>query len=60
MGIICGMSKIVFEEIAKNYNCELGSWIYTVGFGDGSHIQVLENYLERYQSGESGGQPCPK
>lgn len=54
MGIVCGMSKIVFKEIAKTYKCELGSWIYIVEFDDGGYIQVLENYLERYQSGQSG------
>jgi hypothetical protein len=54
IGIICGMSKIAFEEIAKKYNCELGSWIYTVEFEDGSYIHIIENYLERCHRGKSG------
>lgn len=50
VGIICEMSKILFNVIAKEYNYELGSWIYTVEFEDGSGIQVPENYLEKYQA----------
>lgn len=46
IGIVCAMSKIVFEEIAKKYSSEIGSWIYTVEFEDGGVIEVPENYLE--------------
>lgn len=49
VAIVCGMFKIEFEEIAKKYNYELGSWIYIVEFEDGSDIEVPENYLEKYQ-----------
>lgn len=49
IGVVCGMSKIEFEDIANKYHSELGSWIYTIEFGDGSDIQVPENYLEKFQ-----------
>jgi len=48
VGVICGISKIKFEEIAKKYDAKVGDWIYTVEFGDGSDVQVPEIYLERY------------
>jgi len=49
IGVICGMSKIKFEETAKKYHSKIGDWIYTIEFGDGSDIQVPEIYLEKYQ-----------
>lgn len=49
IGVICGMSKIKFEDVAKKYHSALGNWVYTVEFGDGSDIQVPEIYLEKYQ-----------
>lgn len=48
IGVICGMSKIKFEETAKKYHSKIDDWIYTVEFGDGSDIQVPECYLEPY------------
>jgi hypothetical protein len=48
IGVICGMSKIQFVEVAKKYHSEVGRWIYTVEFGNGSDIQVSEAYLEKY------------
>lgn len=39
----------MFEEIAKKYQSELGDWIYTVEFGDGSDIQVAGCFLEKYE-----------
>ncbi len=49
VGVVCGMSKIHFEDVAKKYHSELGNWSYTVEFGDGSDIQVPEKYLEKFQ-----------
>lgn len=49
IGIVCGMSKIEFEEIADKYCSRLGDWIYTVEFEDGSDIQIAEIYLELYE-----------
>lgn len=47
IGMVCGMSKIVFEPIAKKYHCPLGTWLYTIKFQDGTNFQILENYLEK-------------
>lgn len=46
IGVVCGMSEIKFEEIAKKYHSKLGDWIYTVEFEDGSDIQVAGCFLE--------------
>lgn len=46
-GVICGMSKIKFEEIANKYHSKIGGWIYTVEFRNGSDIQIAEHYLEK-------------
>lgn len=48
-GIVCGMSKIVFKEIANKYCSDVGSWIYMVASEDGDPIPVPENYLEKYR-----------
>jgi len=52
IGVICGMSKIKFEEIAKKYHSKVGDWIYTVEFGDGSDIQVAGRFLENIKKRE--------
>ena len=49
VGVICGMSEIKFEEIAKKYHAELGDWIYTVEFQNGNDIQVAGCFLEKHQ-----------
>jgi len=49
IGVICGMSKIESDETARKYHSSVGSWTYTVEFGDGSDTQIAECYLERYQ-----------
>lgn len=48
IGVVCGMSKIQFEEVANKYGSQVGDWICTVEFGDGSDMQVPKNYLEPY------------
>ncbi|MGL5627153.1 MAG: hypothetical protein ACRDDW_06565 [Candidatus Rhabdochlamydia sp.] len=48
IGVICGMSEIEFEEIAKKYYAELGDWFYLIEFKDGSSIQVAGRFLEKY------------
>lgn len=47
MASICGFYKIKSPETAKQFACNMGDWIYTVEFGDGSDIQVAEHYLEK-------------
>ena len=46
VGVVCGMSKIKFEQIAKKYHSKIGDWIYTVKVEDGSNILVTGCYLE--------------
>jgi hypothetical protein len=47
VAVVCGMTKITFEEIAKKYHSKVGDWIYTVDFGDGIFIEIPESYLEK-------------
>jgi hypothetical protein len=49
VGVVCGMSKIKFDEIAKKYHSDLGDWLYTVEFEGGSDIQVAGRFLEKYE-----------
>lgn len=46
---VCGFYKILSEEASKAYECNVGDWIYTVEFQEGSDIQVAECYLEPYK-----------
>lgn len=48
-GVICGMSKIKFEAIAKKYHSHVGDWIYAVKCEDGHNIDVPECFLEKYK-----------
>ena len=45
---ICGFYQITSEEGAKAFECNIGDWIYTVEFSDGSDIQIAEPYLVKY------------
>jgi hypothetical protein len=47
---ICGFYKITSEESAKEFQCNVGDWIYTVEFQDGSDIQIAEPYLVKYEN----------
>lgn len=49
---VCGFYKVISEETAKEFQCNIGDWIYTVEFSDGSDIQVAELYLELYKEGK--------
>lgn len=46
--IICGIdpNPISTEIEAKEFFCEIGEWVYTVEFSDGSSIEISENHLE--------------
>jgi hypothetical protein len=46
---VCGFYKVISEEGAKAFQCNIGDWIYTVEFQDGSDIQIAEPYLEKYE-----------
>ena len=47
LAIVCGMSKIIFESIAKKFDSKVGDWIYTVEIEDGSIIHVAEHCIEK-------------
>ena len=47
---ICGFYKISSKESAKELQCKVGDWVYTVEFSDGSSLEVPEPSLEKHQS----------
>ena len=49
-GVVCGVSKIKFEEIANKYQSKIGDWIYTIEFEDGSDIQIAGCFLEEFKN----------
>lgn len=49
---ICGFYKIKSEEGAKEFQCDVGDWIYTIEFSDGSDIEIAECFLEKYEGEE--------
>jgi hypothetical protein len=53
IGVICGISKIESDEMAKKYHSSVGSWIYTIEFNNGSDIQVAESFLEIFKNTNS-------
>lgn len=53
---VCGFYKVHSKETAKEFECKIGDWVYTVEFGDGSDIQVPESYLDRDFSIIRGGE----
>lgn len=53
LAVVCGMEQIRSEKLSRDFNLELGNWLYTVEFGDGSSIEVPECYLEKYQASDS-------
>ena len=48
IGVICGMGKIQNQELADKYYSQIGNWMYTVEFGDGSDLIIAEEHLEKY------------
>lgn len=53
---VCGFHKVQSKETAKELECKIGDWVYTVEFGDGSDIQVPESYLDKDFSIIRGGE----
>ena len=47
--VICGIdpNQVSTEDEAKAFFCEIGEWVYTVEFFDGSSIEISENNLEK-------------
>ena len=48
LAVICGMEKVHTKRLSEEFNLNIGEWLYTVEFGDGSSIEVPECYLEPY------------
>ena len=49
IGVICGMEKVKSKELSNEFNVDIGDWIYTIEFGDGSSIEIPEKYLATHQ-----------
>ncbi|MFX0209514.1 MAG: hypothetical protein ACFFDT_26250, partial [Candidatus Hodarchaeota archaeon] len=43
---VCGMDKIITEDIAKKLHSKLGNWRYTIEFENGKDVLIAEEYLE--------------
>lgn len=46
-GSVCSLNQITSEQEAEKFQCQLGEWVYTIEFVDGSDIQVAECYLDK-------------
>ena len=46
-GSVCSLNQITSEQEAKELKCQVGEWVYTIEFGNGSDIQVAECYLDK-------------
>ncbi len=49
IAVICGMEQVKSERLSNKFNVNMGNWLYTVEFGDGSSIEVPECYLDKYE-----------
>lgn len=47
IAVICGMEKVGSSKLSLEFNVEMGSWIYTIEFGDGSSMEIPEIYLKK-------------
>ena len=58
VGDVCGIDQIYTLEDADENQCNIGSWIYTIEFPNGSSMQIPECYLQedtnrlKYRIGE--------
>lgn len=46
-GSVCSLNQITSEREAEKFQCQVGEWVYTIEFGNGSDIQVAECYLDK-------------
>lgn len=46
---ICGIDRIITENEAKKFECNVGDWVYIIEFEDGSDVEIAERYLEKYK-----------
>ncbi|MCC7363283.1 MAG: hypothetical protein IT303_02840 [Dehalococcoidia bacterium] len=43
---VCGMREVETAEQAKQFDCEIGSTLYLIEFGDGWSTEITQNYVE--------------
>lgn len=48
IAVVCGMEQVKSEKLSLEFNINIGDWLYTIEFGDGSSIEIPEVYLEKY------------
>jgi hypothetical protein len=48
VAVVCGMELVKTTALSNEFKIDIGSWLYTVEFGDGSSIEIPEIYLDRY------------
>lgn len=46
-GSICSIAQVISTQEAEKLECQLGAWIYTVEFENGSDVQIAEYYLDK-------------
>ena len=49
IAVICGVEKVGSSKLSLEFNVEIGIWIYTIEFGDGSSMEIPEIYLKKYE-----------
>ncbi len=49
IAVVCGIEQVKSEKLSRDYDIDIGDWLYTVEFGDGSSTEVPEHYLDRHQ-----------
>jgi hypothetical protein len=47
---VCGFYQVTSKDIAQDFHCDIGDWIYTVEFGDGSDVEVPGTYLMKLEN----------
>jgi len=46
-GSVCSLNQITSEQKAEQFKCQIGEWVYTIEFENGSDIQVAECFLDK-------------
>jgi len=49
IAVVCGMEQVKSTKLSLEFNINIGEWIYTIEFGDGSSIEIPELYLKKYE-----------
>ena len=46
LAAVCGTRKVDTAELARQFNCEIGTTLYLVEYSDGSSLEIPEGLLE--------------